>query len=89
MKKLIAILIVILALNSFIFSQETHFDFGAKTNFGATFNSFNTSEGDDLHLELLLSFLFFMTFTLMSGEVWLISFAFGASNGIRQTSQRS
>lgn len=57
MKKLIAILIVILALNSFIFSQETHFDFGAKTNFGATFTSFNTSEGDDSHLELLLSFL--------------------------------
>ena len=57
MKKLIAILIVILASNSFIFSQETHFDFGAKTNFGATFTSFNTSEGDDSHLELLLSFL--------------------------------
>ena len=57
MKKLIAILIVILALNSFIFSQETHFDFGAKTNFGATFTSFNTSEGDDSHLELLLSIL--------------------------------
>jgi hypothetical protein len=56
MKRVIAILIILIS-NSIISSQETKFDFGAKTNFGATFTSFNTSEGDDFHLELLLSFL--------------------------------
>ena len=57
MKKFITSILIFLISHSIVFSQETNFDIGAKTNFGATFTSFNTSEGDDSHLELLLSFL--------------------------------
>jgi len=57
MKKFIPFILIFLISYSIVFSQETNFDFGAKTNFGATFTSFNTSEGDDSHLELLLSIL--------------------------------
>jgi hypothetical protein len=57
MKKFIPFILIFLISYSIVFSQETNFNFGAKTNFGATFTSFNTSEGDDSHLELLLSFL--------------------------------
>jgi len=33
--------------------------------------------------------IFFMIFSPAGGEVWVISGAFSASNGVRQTSQRS
>lgn len=57
MKKIITYLFLIIFFNSFVFSQETYFDFGLKSNLGTTFTSFNTNEGEDSNLELLISLL--------------------------------
>jgi len=56
MKIKLSILVLILFTQLVINAQESNFNFGSKINFGGTFNSFSTAEGDDANLELLFSF---------------------------------
>lgn len=58
MKRFYFIIIILLATLSLSFAQESSkFNFGASSSFGATFNSFTTSSGEESNLDLLLSVL--------------------------------
>lgn len=56
MKKNLPVLVFMLIFQFVIYAQESNFNFGSKINFGGTFNSFSTADGEDANLELLFSF---------------------------------
>lgn len=56
MKNILSILVLVHLFQLIINAQEPHLNFGSKINFGGTFNSFSTADGDDSNLELLFVF---------------------------------
>lgn len=57
MKKILSLFVLMHLFQLVINAQESNFNVGSKINFGGTFNSFSTAEGEDAYLELLFSFL--------------------------------